>query len=67
MNRDCRLRIFLSNEAVIWALIKGRNKAYGLSRICHNIAALVEVGNVKLDIFYVKSEQNPADRPSRLI
>ena len=64
-NYGKRLVIFVDNQTLLGALKKGRSSKKSLNKICRKVAALVGASNCKLELFYIKSELNPADKPSR--
>lgn len=59
-----RLIVGIDNQALIGAVEKGRS-SLGLHGICRQIAAWVTAGDLHLKCVYIKSEDNPADGPSR--
>ena len=64
-NLGKRLIMFTDNQTLLGALRKGRSSKRSLNKICRRVAALCTGGQVRLELFYVKSESNPADGPSR--
>ena len=58
--------LVLSDSMVsIMALSKGRSGSRGLNNICRRTAAYVIAGNFIISYRHIRSEDNPADEPSR--
>ena len=57
--------VFSENQSLIGAVRKGRRCEKSLNRICGRAAAIVGVGNLKVGVFSVNSESDPADKSSR--
>jgi len=66
-NMATRVIIFVDNTALIGAVQKGRSSKPRFNRICQRTAALTLAGNLQLILRYVRSEDNPADGPSRFV
>ena len=64
-NLHKRVLIFVDNEALIGAVRKGRSSKCRFNRICQRVAALSLAGNIDIHLFYIQSEKNSADGPSR--
>lgn len=60
-----RIVIFLDNEALVGAIRKGRSSVREFNVICRKVMALTLAGDLFLEVYYVRSEDNPADGPSR--
>jgi len=59
--------MLVDNTTLMGALRKGRSPSTVLNKICRKVAGLVLAGNLYVDYFYVRSEYNPADGPSRAV
>ena len=57
--------IFTDNQALLGALRKGRSSVKSMNNIRRRVACLLLVANLETVLYYVKSELNPADGPSR--
>lgn len=64
-NHGKRLAILTDNTALLGALKKGRSPQPRFNGICRRVAAFTLAGNLHIDFHFVRSEDNPADGPSR--
>jgi hypothetical protein len=62
---NTRICFFVDNTAVLGSVAKGRSSSTRLNVICRRIAALVCTSGIRPLWFWVPSELNPADGPSR--
>ncbi|CUA67355.1 Quinol oxidase subunit 1/3 [Rhizoctonia solani] len=66
MGINNRTLIFRSdNQGVVFALRAGRSRNEAQNQILMRILSRADLHGLKLDIIYVRSEENPADAPSR--
>ncbi len=63
--RDHRVDVFVDNMALQLAWQNGGCRDQELARILKRIFGLVRAFNIDLSLFYISSEENPADAPSR--
>ena len=64
-NHSRRATFLIDAQAVLGAIAKGRSSAGAIKRDVKQASALLLAGDVALSCAYVKSEDNPADEPSR--
>ena len=62
-----RVDAFVDNMAVVWAWERQGCRDLELARIMKVLFSLVSSLNVDLHLIYIKSEENPADLPSRTL
>ena len=53
------------SQAIMHALRKGRSSAWSIRRLISSSSAAILAGDLRVKFFYVPSEDNVADMPSR--
>ena len=60
-----RLVMLMDAKAPMYGIVKGRSNAVTLARGTQRVDALLLAGGTRLHLFYIPSEVNPGDPPSR--
>ncbi|KAF7324545.1 hypothetical protein MKEN_00495700 [Mycena kentingensis (nom. inval.)] len=63
--KDVFLRVYSDNQGVIGAFAKGRSPNYEMNLAIRRMGLVLDAANIVLDLVYVPSEENPADKLSR--
>ncbi|KAF7319947.1 Reverse transcriptase/ribonuclease H [Mycena kentingensis (nom. inval.)] len=63
--KDIFLRVYSDNQGVIGAFAKGRSPNYEMNLAIRRMGLVLDAANITLDLVYVPSEENPADKLSR--
>lgn len=66
-NHRRRVILFTDSQTVLGALKKGRSSKPALNGVCRRVAAYLMASDIKLELFYIASANNPADGPSRYL
>ncbi len=61
----CRCVHLSDSQVCIGVLTKGRSSSRQLQRVAHRINCLLLASSVQLALVFVRTDWNPADRPSR--
>ena len=64
-NVACRAVHLLDSQVALSVLVKGRSSSWQLQKVLHKINCLVLGSSLTLAYAYVRTDLNPADRPSR--
>ena len=62
----CNVRVFVDSLVVEGAVSKGRSSAFPLLKILRRITATLFTSDLRLELDWVSTHENPADKPSRL-
>jgi len=63
--RNCRVLVFLDNQAALGAFRKGRSSSWGMLMACRRTAAQAIFAGLRIAFRFVPTDRNPADGPSR--
>mmetsp|Transcript_8584 Transcript_8584/g.21351 ORF Transcript_8584/g.21351 Transcript_8584/m.21351 type:complete len:99 (-) Transcript_8584:944-1240(-) len=63
---NSRVSLLIDNQAVCYGIRKGRGASVKSLLLLRRVAALGLLCNLRFNVFYVNTADNPADAPSRL-
>ncbi|CAD6913245.1 unnamed protein product, partial [Tilletia caries] len=63
--RSCVLLVHVDNQGVVYALRRGRSRNQLVNEVIDRTSEYALSFDVELSVRYVRSEDNPADAPSR--